>query len=214
MAVLARVVESTSAGVWILDNQLHTVWSNRAIDEILGTHPAPGTTPLPFLDDRGQETLRQHIRLRPRGLASSYHLEIHRPDGETRPVLVLGSPVMNEDGSWAGSFGIFIDFTQQLREQDRESRRDRLETLGAVVTRLNHKINNALMVIRGQAEIMLRRAGDAEAAKGPERIIEYVDIIYDEMQAISNLKDFEIEPYPGGHIMLRIPEADAASPEN
>ncbi|GEM_PF-2528913 len=208
MALLSGLVENTTAGVWILDHQLRTVWSNTALAELLGTRPEPGSSPLPFLDAEGEETLKRNIALRPRGLASSYELTLHRPDGEKRSTLVLGSPVQDEAGEWLGSFGFFIDLTEQIEAFDRTSRREKLETLGAVITRLNHRINNALMVIRGQAEILLRRTAEGDDRNGPERIIEYVDVIYAELETISSLKEIEIESYPGGHAMLRLPDED------
>jgi len=206
MALLAGIVQNTTAGVWILDDQLRTVWCNSALNEIVGSHPEPGSLPFAWLDAEDAEVLRRNAELRARGQSSTYEVTIRRADGAARNTLVLGSPVQDPDGNWLGSFGLFIDVTEQVQELDRASRRDRLETLGAVIARLNHKINNALMVIRGQAEILLRHAAEGEDRTGPERIVEYVDIIYGELEAISSLKDIDLEPYPGGQAMLRIPE--------
>lgn len=55
--------------------------------------------------------------------------------------------------------------------------------LEAIISHLNHKLNNSLFVIRGQAENLLRRDREGPDAGGFERIIEYVDRINEEMEA-------------------------------
>jgi len=52
------------------------------------------------------------------------------------------------------------------------------------------------MVIRGQAEVFLRRDPDSSYRKGLERIIEHADVISDELKALRELKQIEEEDTP------------------
>jgi len=86
--------------------------------------------------------------------------------------------------------------TDELKVQIHVAEEDRVKTLTAIVDRLDHKLNNALMVIRGQAEVFLRRDPDSSYRKGLERIIEHADVISDELKALGELKQIEEEDTP------------------
>lgn len=103
--------------------------------------------------------------------------------------------------------------TEILAQRERLTEEDRLNTIGAVVDRLYHKLNNALMVIRGQAEVFLRREPEGPNSQGLSRIIEQVDVINNELKALGELKKIETEPYYGDHLMLSIPEKEEEPPE-
>ncbi|MCK4771796.1 MAG: hypothetical protein KAT18_02670 [Candidatus Latescibacteria bacterium] len=103
--------------------------------------------------------------------------------------------------------------TEILAQRESLTEEDRLNTIGAVVDRLHHKLNNALMVIRGQAEVFLRREPEGPNSQGLSRIIEQVDVINNELKALDELKKIETEPYYGDHLMLSIPEKEEEPPE-
>jgi len=207
-SLLERLISGTSAGVWILDENRHTTYTNQSMHQILGSVPQEDSLLQDFFSSENWQIIEQHLKMRPEGTASAYQVEIKRPDGGIRILQVFGSPIIVEPNRFLGSFGIFIDITDQIHNQDRVVRKERLQTLTATVSRLNHKINNALMVVRGQAEVFLRRDREGPDAKGYQRIITSADAIADELKALSELENIEFEPLVGDSFMVRIPERE------
>lgn len=207
-SLLERLISGTSAGVWILDENRHTTYTNQSMHQILGSVPREDSPLQDFFSPENWQIIEQHLKMRPEGTASAYQVEITRPDGGIRILQVLGSPIIVEPNRFLGSFGIFIDITDQIHDQDRVVRRERLQTLIATVSRLNHKINNALMVVRGQAEVFLRRGREGPDAEGYQRIITAADAIVDELKTLSELENIEFEYLVGDSFMIRIPERE------
>ncbi len=205
-SLLERLVSGTSAGMWILDEDRRTIYSNQGMHQILGTLPPDGSPLQDFFSPENWQIIEQHLKMRPDGIASAYRVEIARPNGEIRILQVLGSPIIVEPDRFLGSFGIFIDITDQIQDQDRTVRRERLQTLLATVSRLNHKSNNSLRVVRGQSEVLLRRDREGPDAEGYQRIITAADAIAEELQTLTELENVEFEPLVGDSFMVRVPE--------
>ncbi|MFC1529206.1 PAS domain-containing protein [Gemmatimonadota bacterium] len=211
-SLLERLLAGTSAGVWILNENRQTIYTNDSMNQLLGAVPAEGTVIEEFFSAETWQIIEQQVKLRPQGIASAYRIEIERQEGPPRSVQVLGSPIIVEPNRYLGSFGIFIDITDQIEDQERTVRRERLQTLLATVSRLNHVINNALMVVRGQADVLLRRDREGPDAEGYQRIITAADTITDELQALTDLETVEFENLIGDSFMVRMKQQEERSP--
>ncbi len=204
--LLRLVVESTAAGAWIVDAEFDSVWLNESMRRLLGDDPGEGRSVFEFFDEEGRRKLEEAREERKRGVSSAYQAAIRRPDGEERVVYIIGTPIHGSDGEHLGSFGFFMDITDQQRAAEQAAEEARMETLMATVARLNHKINNALMVIRGQAEVSIRKAGEEGAIRAFQRVIDQVDIITDELKSLSELREVQMENYLGSRSILSVPE--------
>ncbi len=66
-------------------------------------------------------TIEAQTALRRYGHKSTYEVEITRPDGRQRTILLTAAPRTERDGCFAGTFGIFRDVTERKHaEQERE----------------------------------------------------------------------------------------------
>jgi PAS domain S-box-containing protein len=204
--ILRSVVESTSVGIWIVDDRMRTAWWNSAMKLIVGRELRRGEEGTSYFTERGRRRVIQEVSRRSLGISSTYETTIEQPDGAIRTVQVAGSPIFSAEGEYRGSFGVFRDITDQLQAQEEATEEARLDTVVATVSRLNHKINNALMIIRGQSEVRVRQGVIEEDAKSYQRIIEQVDIIGDELEALTELKQVQTERYLGDRSMLALPE--------
>ena len=70
-----------------------------------------GGTLAAYTDPATFERLRSQTERRRRGLTDSYEIDIRRPDGETRTLLVTAVPQTNEDGDVPATLAIFRDIT-------------------------------------------------------------------------------------------------------
>jgi nitrogen fixation/metabolism regulation signal transduction histidine kinase len=88
----------------------------------------------------------------------------------------------------------------QLRKnQDTEVKLQRLETIGQVVTSVNHEINNPLMIISGNAEYLSKLLGkeNQKVVKKLNAIITECRRIFDVTQKLKEIKNPVVEKYVG-----------------
>jgi len=211
--VLRGVVENTSVGIWIVDDRMRTVWWNDAMKLIVGREMKAGEEGITYFTEEGGQRAAEEIGRRRLGISSTYETTIERPDGSVRAVQVAGSPIFGVDGEYRGSFGVFRDITDQLQAQEEATEEARLDTVVATVSRLNHKINNALMIIRSQAELRVRKGATEEDSDAYQRIMEQVDIIGEELKTLAEMRQVQTERYLGNYAMLIPPGEQEERPE-
>ncbi|MFO7769163.1 MAG: PAS domain-containing protein [bacterium] len=204
--LLRLVVESTAAGVWIVDREFDSVWLNDSMRRLLGEEPTSGSTVFDYFGEEDRRKLEEARQERRRGISSAYQATVRRPDGTERVVYIIGTPIYGPDGRHLGSFGFFMDITDQQKAAEEAAEEARVETLMATVARLNHKINNALMVIRGQAEVSIRKVEEEGPVHAFQRVIDQVDLITGELKSLSELREVQLEDYLGSRPILSVPE--------
>lgn len=114
-----RVVQNLGEGVGIVDLQERFVFANAAAEQIFGVAPGQlvGRTLAEFVDaDHLRQILTQTQR-RLRGQAGTYEIEIKRPNGDRRTILITGTPHHNAENAFVGSLGIFFDITDRKRAE-------------------------------------------------------------------------------------------------
>jgi PAS domain S-box-containing protein len=125
------IVEQMGEGICLVDNQERFEFANTATERILGVAPGSlvGESLRRFVEPSQWAEIEAQIHLRERGLTTSYELVVRRPDGESRTLLVTGSPEVNKDGQRIGTFGILRDISsrkvaeQQLADSEKRFRR-------------------------------------------------------------------------------------------
>ena len=87
----------------------------------------------------------------------SFQLEyrVRRADGEYRWVLDNGVPRFEPDGRFAGYIGSCLDITDLKRAQELDLARQKLETVGSVVSVIVHDFGNLLAGIMAYSEMLL-----------------------------------------------------------
>jgi len=215
--LMSLAYANSIVGVWVLDDQQRTVWSNLSMGRILGEMPGEGENPFSYLDEESSNRIGKQVEVRKRGESSTYWITLKNLKGEEKRAVVCASPIMSSDERFEGSIAYFIDMTEVLDQRDREKCIDPEEsnkkTVSAIIDHLDHKLNNSLMIIRGQAEIFFRRDQDGPDSKGLENIMAQVDLINEELKALSDLKKIETEAYFGEHLILKVPTKKSDSKE-
>jgi PAS domain S-box-containing protein len=114
-----RLVQNQGEGVGVVDPQERFVFANPAAERILGVAPGSllGRTLREFTTAEQYAKVEAESRKRRTGAESTYELDIVRPNGETRSVLITATPVFDKDGAFAGTFGIFRDITDRKRAE-------------------------------------------------------------------------------------------------
>ncbi len=120
-----NLVEHQGEGIGIVDIEERFSFANPAAHEIFGVPPGSlvGRNLEEFVDKEGAATVREQTEMRQVGQASVYEMDIIRPDGQRRRLLVTARPQYDHDGQFRGTFGIFRDITDRKRA---EAERERL----------------------------------------------------------------------------------------
>ena len=156
------LVENLAEGLTIVDRGEVIRYSNPANDRIFGVTPGSlvGRSVQEFSDESGLAALRRQSEVRAEGLTTTYELEITRPDGENRTLLVTGTPQSDDEGRFAATFGIVRDITERKHVQAALERRD------AILTAVAFAAQKLLAVPRWRecCDEVLERLGEAARA--------------------------------------------------
>jgi len=114
------LVESLREGIAQTDPEDRIVFANRAMHEIFGISAGAltGQNIQEFLDERNFAVLQVRRQRLLAGETSTYELEIRRPDGEVRQLLVTGSPQFGSQGEFKGTYAVLHDITERKRLEE------------------------------------------------------------------------------------------------
>ena len=123
-----ELIERQGEGISVIDPKERFLYCNTVGEEIFGVGPGEltGRSLREFAVPESFEKIRRETRKRYAGVRSTYTIEIVRPDGGHRHLLVTASPRFDKKGKFIGSFGIFRDDTE--RQKAREALESRLKS--------------------------------------------------------------------------------------
>ena len=123
----SKIVEVASEGIWRLDAESKISFSNQKMAEMLGYDVAEitGRSYFSFIDDEWVNIAKENIARRMQGFTGKYELKMLCKDGKDIWMNVSGAPLLEEDGSYAGSFAFFTNITyrkqiEQLLQKSHE----------------------------------------------------------------------------------------------
>jgi signal transduction histidine kinase len=155
----------------------------------------------PFLSDEAEAIVADQTERRRAGQRSTYEVDIVRPDGERRTLLVTAAPRYDQSGAFEGTFAVFRDITerrqmehalqaysdhledmvrertQELREaQEKSLRQQKLAALGQLAGSINHELRGPLGNIKSGAYFLHMALEDPQ-----EDVQETVDLLMNEV---------------------------------
>jgi two-component system, cell cycle sensor histidine kinase and response regulator CckA len=153
-----QIVEAASEGICSIDAELRITFANGAFARMLGCAPEEMLgTPIErytFPEQLGE--YRGRMDERRRGVAEHYEQRFRRKDGKECWCLVSGTPILDSDGRFAGSLGMFTDITGRRRLEEQLRQSQKMEAVGRLAGGVAHDFNNLLTVMFGYSDILLR----------------------------------------------------------
>ena len=140
---IKRILETTSQGYWFVDNDQRTIEVNPALCAILGrtSEEILGKTIYDFVDEENRRTFQAQMELRKKGKATHYEICLSRPDGSQVPVLIFGTPFLDEAGRKVGTFAMITDISDRKQaEKDLEERMGELERFSRLTINREEKM--------------------------------------------------------------------------
>jgi PAS domain S-box-containing protein len=114
-----EMIEGQGEGIVIADLSEAILFANPAADEIFGVVRGTliGRLISEFMSEPEKQALQAQTENRKKGERSSYEIEIRRPNGAIRHVLVTATPRRNKIGQVVGTFGVFRDITERKQAE-------------------------------------------------------------------------------------------------
>jgi PAS domain S-box-containing protein len=161
------LVENLGDGVGIMGPDEMFLYANPAGHEVFGMPPGTltGRSLREFTDERAYHKATEQTGLRKQGKRSVYELEIRRPDGTPRTIVVTAVPEHDENGHLRATIGAFRDVTEQRKAEEqrqameaRVHQAQKLESLGLLAGGIAHDFNNLLLGVMANADLALHEA--------------------------------------------------------
>ena len=107
-------------GVWVVDEDGHTLYANEAMAEILGVtvDEVLAGAMWDFVDEDTERLLRTSLAARLAGESSHSELAFTRRDGDRRTLSISSAPLLGSDGSFVAAVGTCIDVTDRKRQEE------------------------------------------------------------------------------------------------
>ncbi|MEJ2634540.1 MAG: PAS domain S-box protein [Calditrichia bacterium] len=132
--------EKQGEGMAFIDPEENFAFSNSVAESVFGLPPGKldGRNLREFMSPESFKFIQKQTGKRRHGEKSTYTIEIIRPDGEKRLLLVTATPQFDDSGQYQGAFGIFRDDT--VRQQTQIALRESEEKYRLVVENANEAI--------------------------------------------------------------------------
>ncbi len=204
----ARVLETVSSSIWVIDEIGRTVYCNRSGHQMLTGETTEGLPPEEFLfqlgrgrqeanDSSGESSLPElfldaRIRLSENsgppltflrdGVNADYIGEgaVISTDGESTPISIQTATMPGRSHGETWLVVVAEDRREALKLETERLKNDRLEGLVEMSATLAHEIRNPLMGLSGQAELLADKLHPADVRA------RYIDVIIAEVERIEN----------------------------
>ncbi len=165
-SAFSNVLESLLEGVSCCDNDGRIIYTNSAMEKIVGlsSDQMLGKRTYELFFRAGTEQFlaaqtRQHARYADRqmGISEEYELEIVNQSGTQKWLLVRASPLKNARGEVVGSVAVVNDNTDKKSLQTQLLWSQKMDAVGRLARNVAHDFNNLLTVILGNSEWLLNQ---------------------------------------------------------
>jgi PAS domain S-box-containing protein len=113
------MVETANEGIWAMDADCRTTYANRRLAAMLGCGVVDllGRQTEDFMFPEDVPAHQKRIARRRAGENGTYELRLRRKDGSECWTLVSGSPVLDAEGRYSGSFAMLSDITERKQAE-------------------------------------------------------------------------------------------------
>lgn len=150
------IINNIGEGIGLVDKKENFVFLNPVANEIFGVPEGAllGKNLKDFVNEKTFKDILTQTMHRQLGNVTKYEIEIMRPDGNKRNLLVTGAPKKDSNGNITGTYGIFRDITEQKKSEEEKAiletqlhRSQKMETIGTLAGGIAHEFNNILTPI-------------------------------------------------------------------
>jgi phosphoserine phosphatase RsbU/P len=115
-----RLSITANEGIWILDAENNTVYTNPKLAEMLGYTPEEmvGMSFLHFMPMESRINEEINLKRLRQGKSRKHDIKFLRKDGGDLWAILSTSPILDEEGHFDGTLGMVTDITERIRAED------------------------------------------------------------------------------------------------
>jgi PAS domain S-box-containing protein len=185
-----QLIETINEGIWVVDKDSNVTFVNPPMAEMMGytVEEMMGKNLFSLvMNERGAEFGERKLESRRQGMKERYEVEAIRKDGTPIYVSVCASPILDDEGQYAGSIAGVQDITERKRAEEKERNAQqelgvssRLASLGRLASGVAHEINNPLSTVIGYSQLLMEK-------DVPEDIQDELQAINDSAQRVAGV---------------------------
>ena len=115
---LRSIIETMGIGLGIYDKNNIRTYVNPTFAGMMGYKPEEMIGKPPSIHKDSLEKYNAELEKRRRGESSNYEVEVVTRKGETIPVQIVATPILDENKEFAGSHSLIIDITERRRIEE------------------------------------------------------------------------------------------------
>ncbi|WP_315774616.1 MULTISPECIES: CHASE3 domain-containing protein [unclassified Bradyrhizobium] len=178
--ILQSTFNSMAEGVLVIDAADTVVFSNPAVEHLLGYSPGKNLTDvrahLRVYESDGVTPVAAHDLPTPRALRGESfdrrELIVYRPDrDETLRLMISGRPLRDAAGGITGAAMVYHDITTAHETERLLQQAQKLDAIGKLTGGVAHDFNNMLTIITGTIETLADEVKDRPAAAATAALI-------------------------------------------
>ena len=115
------LIQNQGEGVGVVDLNETFVLVNPAAEEMFGVGKGGllHRNLLDFIDNEHKAIVERETNQRSKAEKSTYEIDIIRPSGERRTILITATPQFSKNGKLSGTFGVFRDITERKKMEQK-----------------------------------------------------------------------------------------------
>jgi sigma-B regulation protein RsbU (phosphoserine phosphatase) len=115
-----RLSKTANEGIWILDAEDNTVYTNPKLAEMLGytTEEMVGMSFLHFMSAESQINEEINLKRLRQGKSRKHDIKFLRKDGRDLWAILSTSPILDDEGHFDGTLSMVTDITERIRAED------------------------------------------------------------------------------------------------
>jgi PAS domain S-box-containing protein len=179
------IVETANEGIWLLEHDGQTRYSNERMAGLLGlSGSSMATTSLwNFVVADDVPAVQEHLQRNRLGATEKFEVRFRRLDGQIIPVLAATSPLTDDTGLVIGTIGVFTDISERARAEAIQQ---------AVTEAAAHDLKNPLTAIKAHTQLLHRRVAQG-AVTDREQLMRGLSAIDTSTSAMDRLIDAMVD---------------------
>jgi PAS domain S-box-containing protein len=197
-----RIVENSHEGIWARDQNEVTTYVNQRMAEMLGYQPEEmlGRRATSFIPEEDLADYHQQVQERNMGQPGQYERRFRRKDGSIVWTSISAAPLVDEQGSITGSFGMVTDITERKQaEQELERERNLLKALMDTSPDSIFFKDTQLRFLRISRTTALK-----EGLQQPEQMLGKTDFDFFDRESAQEFYDLEMEIMRSGQPVVSL----------